>query len=76
MLESKRFSLFQGVGKNCKSISDYVWGMRIVNSDGELVEYNKDMDPEMMKPVQVSSRSVLLTGYFPLLNPYTRESSC
>ena len=27
--------------------------MRIVNSDGELVEYNKDKDAEMMKAVQV-----------------------
>ena len=31
--------------------------MRIVNSDGELVEYNKDKDPEMMKAVQVSSQN-------------------
>ena len=47
------FSPFQGVGRKSKSVSDYVWGMRIVNSDGELVEYNKDKDPEMMKAIQV-----------------------
>lgn len=45
----------QGVGRDNQTVCDYIWGMRIVNSDGDLVEYNKDKDPEMMKAVQVST---------------------
>ena len=38
-----------------------------MNSDGELVEYNKDKDPEMMKAVQVRSQNVLFFSKFNLL---------
>ena len=34
-----------------------------MNSDGELVEYNKAKDPEMMKAVQVIFYNILLNAH-------------
>ena len=35
-----------------KSVSDHVVSMRIVNSDGHLVEYSEKIDAEMMRAVK------------------------
>ena len=50
-------------------ISDYVYGMRIVNSDGELKTYNNDVStPEMMRFVpQKISNIVSISHTDPLL---------
>ncbi len=36
------------MGKDVKTICDYIWGMRIIDSSGELREYNKDKDSEVL----------------------------
>ena len=42
-----------------------------MNSDGELVEYNKDKDPEMMKAVQVGIHIIsVMTAWFTEFKPY------
>ena len=35
-----------------QSVSDFVVAMTIVNSDGDVIEYSEEKDPEMMKGVK------------------------
>ena len=49
--------------------------MRTVNSDGELVEYNKDKDPEMMKAVQVGALQCTTVHYGAFFAQVLRKSN-